>query len=73
MFIYDFGFDYQFLGVIIQSFYCVLGFTAVEPLAINEFPDLCDDLDGPFVSHFFASYVSEIHLLCTCEGFGDVT
>ena len=48
----------------------MIKFTVVEPLAVNDFPDLCDELAGSFESHFFASCVSEIRLLCTCEGFG---
>ena len=47
----------------------MLEFTAVGPLVVNEFSDLCDELAGPFDSRFFASYVSEIRLLCMCEGF----
>ena len=69
MFICDFGIEDQFLGVIIQRFSCVLEFTTVEPLAVNECLDLCDELAGPFESPFFASYLSEILLLCTCKGF----
>ena len=52
MLICDFGVKYQFLGVIIQHLSCMLEFTAVDPLAINEFLDLCAELDGPFESHF---------------------
>ena len=52
MFICDIGFEDQFLGVIIQRFSCVLEFTKVEPLAVNEFPYLCGELAGPFKSHF---------------------
>ena len=37
----------------------------VGPLAVNEFPDFCDELAGPFESRFFASYVSEV-FLCVC-------
>ena len=73
MFVYDFGVKYQFFGVIIQRFSCVLEFTALEPLEVKEFPYLCYELTGPFDSPFFASYVSGIRLLCTCEGFGDET
>ena len=67
MFVCDFDVEDQFLGVIIQRFSCVIKFTAVEPLALNEFPYLCDELDDPFESRIFASHVSEIHLLCLCE------
>ena len=52
MLICDFGVKYQFLVVIIQHLSCMLEFTAVDPLAINEFLDLCAELDGPFESHF---------------------
>ena len=45
----------------------------VDPLSVDKFPYLCDELAAPFESRFFASYVSEIRLLCTCEGFGDET
>ena len=69
MFVCDFGVKGQFLSVIIQRFYLFFEFTTVEPLAVYEFPDLCDELSGLFESHFFASYVSEIHLLCTYKGF----
>ena len=58
MFIFDLGVEDQFPGVIIQRFSCVVEFTAVEPLAVNEFPDLCDELACPFGSRFFASCVS---------------
>ena len=51
----------------------MLEFTALEPLEVKEFPYLCYELTGPFDSPFFASYVSGIRLLCTCEGFGDET
>ena len=73
VFIYHFGLENQFLGVIIQRFSCVLEFTAVDPLDVNEFRDLCDELAGPIESRFFAYYVSEIRLLCTCEGFRNDT
>ena len=52
VFVCDFGAEDQFLGVIVQSFYCVLDFTVVDLLAVNEFPDLCGDLDGLFESRF---------------------
>ena len=73
VFICDFGVEDEFLGIIIQCFPCVLEFTAVDPLSVNEFPDLCDELSGQLESHFLDSYVSEIHLFCRCEGFGDET
>ena len=63
MLVCDFGVKYQFLGVIVQQLSCVLEFTAVEPMSVDEFPDFCDELAGPFESHFFAFYVSEIRLL----------
>ena len=68
IFVYDFGVKDQFIGVIIQLFSRVLEFVAVDPLAVDEFPYLCDELSGPFESRFFASDVSEIRLLCTYEG-----
>ena len=64
MFVCDFGVKDQFFGVIIQRFSCVLEFTAVETLALKEFPYLCDELADQFESRIFASYVSKIHLLC---------
>ena len=54
--------------MIVQFFSHVFEFTAVEKLSLNDLPDLCDELTGPFGSHCFASGVSEIHLLCTYEG-----
>ena len=42
------GFDFQLLGVVAQQFSCVIEFTDVEPLSVDEFPDLCDELAGPF-------------------------
>ena len=56
------------LCVFIKRFYCVLEFIAVEPLAIDESPYLCDDLDDSFDSRFFASYVIKMCLLCKFEG-----
>ena len=53
VFIYDFDVEDHFLGVIIQSFLCVLEFTAVDPLAVNGFPDLDGGLAGSFESRFF--------------------
>ena len=49
--------------MIVQRLSCVLGFSEVETLAVDEFPDLCD-VAGPFESHCFASYVSEIRFFC---------
>ena len=69
MFIFDFGAKDKFLGIVVQHFSCVFEFTAVEPLAVNEFTDFCDELAGPFESHTFDSYMCEIRLLCACEGF----
>ena len=46
--VFDFGFKYQFLGVIIHRLSCVLEFAKVEPLAVDEFPYFCDELAGPF-------------------------
>ena len=68
MFVYDLSVKDQFLGVIVQCFYRVIEFTAVEPLSVDESPDLCDELTGPFYSRFFASDMSEALLLFTCEG-----
>ena len=73
MFACDFGVNDQIFGVIIQRFSRMLEFTVVEPLAVDEFPYFCDELAGPFESCFSASYVSEICLLCTCEGFRNET
>ena len=66
VFVCDFGVKDQFIGVIAQRLSRVIEFTEVEPLSVDEFPDLRDELDGPFGSHFFASDVSEICLLFTC-------
>ena len=71
LFFCDLDIKDQFLGVIAQHFYCMIYFTAVEPLAVDKFPYLCDELAGPFESRFFASYVNEIRLSCTCEGCGN--
>ena len=40
-------------------------FTVVDPLAVNDFLYLCDELTGLFESCCFASYMREINLLCT--------
>ena len=65
MFIDHFGVENQFLGVIIQRFSCVLEFTAVDPLDVNEFRDLCDELAGPIESRFllpmWVKYVCCVH------------
>ena len=58
MFVYDFGIGDHFLGVNFQRLSCVIEFTTEEPLYVDKFPDLCDELAGPFESRFFASYVS---------------
>ena len=73
VFIFDLGVEDQFPGVIIQRFSCVVEFTVVYPLAVNEFPDLCDELAGSFESRSFASYMCEIFVLCTYEGFRNET
>ena len=73
MFIRDFGIENQFLSIIVQHLYCVFEFNAVEPLTVNNFPDLCDELAGTFESCYFYSYMCEIRLLCTCEGFRNET
>ena len=52
LFILDFAVKDQFFGVINQCFSCVLAFTVVEPLVVNEFPDLCDELADPFEYRF---------------------
>ena len=57
MSICDFGVKDQFLSIIVQIFSCVFEFDVMGPLAINEFPDLCDDLAGLFESRYFASYM----------------
>ena len=53
--------------MIVEHLPHVIKFTAVEPLSVDEFPDLGDDLTGPFKSRF-SSDVSEKSLVCTCEG-----
>ena len=68
MFVCDFVIKYQFLGLIVQRFSHVLDFTTATLFSVDEFPDLCNELNGTFRSHFFALGVSEIRLLCTCEG-----
>ena len=69
LFVCDFGIKYQFLGVVSKRLSCVLKFTVVEPFAVDEFPDLCDELAGPFESRFLVSYVIEMCMLCMCELF----
>ena len=59
--------DY-FRCVIVQRLSHVLEFSAMEPLYISEFPDLYDELAGQLESCLFVFDVSEIHLLCKCEG-----
>ena len=71
MFIYDFGVDDQFLGFFVQCFSCVFDLTMVEPLTIKYSTDLFDDLAGPFESHYSASYMCEMCLLCKCKVFGN--
>ena len=73
MFICDFGVDDKFLGIALHCFSCMFEFTVVYPLAVNEFPDLCDELAGSFESRSFASYMCEIFVLCTYEGFTNET
>ena len=73
VFVCDFGVKDQLLGVIVQRFSCVLEFNLLEPLDVDEFPDLCEELTGQFESCSFASYVSEIRLLCMCEGYRNET
>ena len=48
VFVCDFNVDDQFIVVIVKGFYRVLEFNAVEPSSVYEFPDLCDELTGPF-------------------------
>ena len=60
MFIYYFGVEDQFLVFITQCFSCMIEFTAVELLSVNEFPDLCDELAGPFESRFLPMRVKDI-------------
>ena len=50
MFIRDFGVEDYLLSIILQYFSCVYKFNAVDPLAVNDFPDLCDEFAGPFES-----------------------
>ena len=52
VFVCDLGADDQFLGVIVQCFSCLLEFDRVETLSADEYPDLCDELTGPFYSRF---------------------
>ena len=68
MFIYDFGVEDQFLSVIIQHSYRVFNFTAVEPLDVDNFPDLCDESARTFEYRFFASDVSEISFFAYVRG-----
>ena len=44
----DLGVNDQFCGLILQSLFRVFEFTAVDPLSVDKFPYLCDDLAGPF-------------------------
>ena len=48
MFVCDIGVEDQFLGVIVQRFFHVLEFTAVYIFSVDESPNLCDELSGPF-------------------------
>ena len=48
-----FGVGDQLLGVILQQLYRMLEFTMVEPLAVDNFPSLCNELAGPFETHLF--------------------
>ena len=48
VFVYNFGVEDKFLGVIVQRFSCMLDFDEVETLSIYEFPYLSDELTGPF-------------------------
>ena len=52
MFVCDFIVKYQFLSFIVQHLLGMLEFTTVEKLDIDEFPDLCHELAGPFESRF---------------------
>ena len=47
-FVCDLGVNDQPLGVIVQYFYLMLEFTAMDPLSVYESTDLCDELTGPF-------------------------
>ena len=73
VFICDVNVEDQLLGIIIQCFSCMFEFTVVYPLAVNEFPYFCDELAGSFESRSFASYMCEIFVLCTYEGFRNET
>ena len=68
VFVCDIDVEDQFLCIIVQRFYHVLEFNAVDPLSVDESRDLCDDLTGLFKPNFFASDVSKIRLLCTHMG-----
>ena len=48
VFFYDFGIKDKLFGVIIQRFSRVIEFTLVDLLYVDEFPNLCDELAGPF-------------------------
>ena len=53
MFIYDFGVKDHFLDVTVQQFSCMIDFTAVDPLVVDNFTDLYDELAVPIESRFF--------------------
>ena len=46
MFVYDIGVKDKFLGVIVRCFYRMFEFTVVEPLSLDESPDLCVEFTG---------------------------
>ena len=48
MFVFDISVKDKFLGVTVQCLSHMLEFTAVEPLSVDEYPYLCDELTGPF-------------------------
>ena len=53
MFIYDFGVEDHFLDVTVQRFSCMIDFTTVDTLDVDNFPDLYDELAGPIEYRFF--------------------
>ena len=52
VFVCDFGVKGNFIEVIFQRLSHVLEFTAVDPLSVVDFTDLCYELTGPYESHF---------------------
>ena len=48
VFVCDFGSGDHFVGMISQRLSLVIDFSVMDPLAVDEFLDLCDELVGPF-------------------------